>query len=40
MQLRGLSGAGDEFHLADIVENLKALALRTLEPIRRRPSFA
>jgi hypothetical protein len=30
MRLRGLSGAGDEFHLAAIVQNLKTLALRTL----------
>ena len=42
MRLRGLSGAGDEFHLAAIVQNLKTLALRTLGPpsTRRRASFA
>jgi len=32
MRLRGLSGARDEFHLAAIVENLKTMALRMLEP--------
>lgn len=34
MRLRGLSGARDEFHLAAIVQNLKTLALRT---INQRP---
>jgi len=28
--LRGLSGAGDAFHLAAIVQNLKTMALRLL----------
>jgi hypothetical protein len=32
MQLRGLSGARDEFHLAAIVQNLKTLALRLTRP--------
>jgi len=32
MRLRGLSGVRDEFHLAAIVQNLKTLALRTLQP--------
>jgi transposase len=32
MRLRGLSGARDEFHLAAIVQNLKAMALRLLGP--------
>lgn len=32
MRLRGLSGARDEFHLAAIVQNLKTMALRLLEP--------
>jgi hypothetical protein len=32
MRLRGLSGARDEFHLAAIVQNLKTLALRVLQP--------
>ena len=31
MRLRGLSGARDEFHLAAIVQNLKTLALRTID---------
>ena len=30
MQLRGLSGARDEFHLAAIVQNLKTMALHLL----------
>jgi transposase len=41
MRLRGLSGARDEFVLAAIVQNLKTLALRTLEPpAQPRVSFA
>jgi hypothetical protein len=32
MRLRGLTGARDEFHLAAIVQNLKAMALRLLRP--------
>jgi transposase len=32
MRLRGLSGARDEFHLAAIVQNLKTMALRLLNP--------
>src|SRR6478609_760939 len=32
MRLRGLSGVRDEFHLAAIVQNLKMLALRLIEP--------
>jgi transposase len=32
MQLRGLSGARDEFHLAAIVQNLKTMALRVFRP--------
>ena len=41
MRLRGLSGARDEFVLAAIVQNLKTLALRTLEPpAKPRVSFA
>jgi len=32
LRLRGLSGARDEFHLAAIVQNLKALALRLIRP--------
>jgi hypothetical protein len=32
IRLRGLSGARDEFHLAAIVQNLKAMALRRLRP--------
>ena len=32
MRLKGLSGAGDEFHLAAIVQNLKTMALRLLGP--------
>jgi hypothetical protein len=32
MRLRGLSGARDEFLLAAIVQNLKTLALRSLDP--------
>jgi hypothetical protein len=32
MRPRGLSGARDEFHLAAIVQNLKAMALRLLVP--------
>jgi transposase len=32
MQLRGLSGARDEFHLAAIVQNLKTMALRVFHP--------
>ena len=32
MRLRGLSGARDEFHLAAIVQNLKTLAFRVLQP--------
>jgi hypothetical protein len=31
MRLRGPSGARDEFHLAAIVQNLKTLALRTID---------
>jgi transposase len=38
MRLRGLSGARDEFHLAAIVQNLKTLALRALNPPDQRPS--
>jgi Transposase DDE domain len=34
MRLRGLSGAGDEFHLAAIVQNLKTLASRIWRPPR------
>ncbi len=42
MRLRGLSGARDEFVLAAIVQNLKTLALRILDPppARRRAAFA
>jgi len=41
MRLRGLPGARDEFVLAAIVQNLKTLALRTLEPpAQPRVSFA
>ncbi len=42
MRLRGLSGARDEFILAAIVQNLKTLALRILDPppARRRAAFA
>jgi transposase len=32
LRLRGLSGARDEFHLAAIVQNLKTLALRLVQP--------
>lgn len=32
MRLRGLTGARDEFHLAAIVQNLKAMALRLIRP--------
>jgi hypothetical protein len=32
MRLRGLTGARDEFHLAAIVQNLKTMALRLLDP--------
>ena len=32
MRLRGLSGAGDEFHLAAIVQNLKTLANHLWRP--------
>jgi hypothetical protein len=32
MGVRGLSGAGDEFHVAAIVQNLKTMALRLLGP--------
>ena len=32
LQLRGLSGARDEFHLAAIVQNLKTMVLRLLGP--------
>jgi transposase len=32
MRLRGLSGARDEFHLAAIVQNLKTMAHRLVEP--------
>ena len=32
MRLRGLSGARDEFHLAAIVQNLKALANHVWRP--------
>jgi hypothetical protein len=32
MRLRGLSGAGDEFHPAAIVQNLKTLAGRLIRP--------
>jgi transposase len=32
MQLRGLSGARDEFHLAAIVQNLKTMVLRVFRP--------
>jgi hypothetical protein len=32
LQVRGLSGARDEFHLAAIVQNLKTMALRLLGP--------
>ena len=32
LRLRGLSGARDEFHLAAIVQNLKTLALRIVQP--------
>ena len=40
MRLRGLSGARDEFHLAAIVQNLKTLALRILEPPpERKPAL-
>jgi hypothetical protein len=37
LQLRGLSGARDEFHLAATVQNLKTIALRLLAP--PRPAF-
>ncbi|UCH50087.1 MAG: transposase [Betaproteobacteria bacterium] len=40
MQLRGLSGARDEFHLAAIVQNLKTLALRALGPPPKRAVLA
>ena len=32
LRLRGLSGARDEFHLAAIVQNLKTMALRLVQP--------
>ena len=32
VRLRGLPGAGDEFHLAAIVQNLKTMALQLLGP--------
>ena len=32
LRLRGPSGARDEFHLAAIVQNLKTLALRLVQP--------
>ena len=38
--LRGLSGARDEFHLAAIVQNLKAMALRLLRPPSHVPACA
>jgi len=38
MRLRGLSGARDEFHLAAIVQNLKTMALRLLEPHELAPA--
>jgi len=38
MRLRGLSGARDEFHLAAIAQNLKALALRIWRPPRSMPN--
>jgi transposase len=38
LRLRGLSGARDEFHLAAIVQNLKTMALRLLEP-PPKPTF-
>jgi len=34
IRLRGLSGARDEFHLGAIVQNLKTLAIRLLEPLQ------
>jgi transposase len=40
MRLRGLSGARDEFVLAATVQNLKTLALRTLEPLSSQPPVA
>ena len=40
MRLRGLSGARDEFVLAATVQNLKTLALRTLEPPSCQPLVA
>jgi len=39
LRLRGLSGARDEFHLAAIVQNLKALAGRLIRP-PPAPAFA
>ena len=32
LRLRGLTGAGDEFHLAAIVQNLKTMAVRLVGP--------
>ena len=40
MRLRGLSGAGDEFHLAAIVQNLKTLALRLIRPPPLQRAYA
>jgi transposase len=40
MRLRGLTGARDEFHLAAIVQNLKALANRIWRPPPSEPAAA
>jgi hypothetical protein len=37
MRLRGLSGTGDEFHLAAIAQNLKTLANHTWRPPQNVP---
>ena len=39
LRLRGLSGARDEFHLAAIVQNLKAMTLRLLG-VPPQPAYA
>jgi hypothetical protein len=39
MRLRGLTGARDEFHLAAIAQNLKALANQIWRPLPARPAL-